>query len=258
LLFLSGAALAVDGTVLINQSTALTGLGGCDTPGFPITICQPGSYKHSGNLTVASETIDGIRVTADNVTVDLNGFTVKGARVCTGTGVAITCTGGSFGLSYGVAAFFTHNLTIRNGSVTGFGFGIYIEDSLLGDDSANGLVEEVHVYSNSANGMGVFDSVVRRCSMSHNGFHGIQAYGSVVESNVMVGNYFSGLSLGAGTTATNNVSRANRFGVEGGGSIIGSNTFLDNTEGSLIPNNTLLSQENNACGKWIGGTPYKC
>jgi len=50
---ISTAAFAVDGVVLINQNSALAGIGGCDTPGFPITICQPGSYRLSGNLTGA-------------------------------------------------------------------------------------------------------------------------------------------------------------------------------------------------------------
>jgi hypothetical protein len=36
----------------INQARALKGVGGCDAPGFPVTLCQSGSYKLTGNLLV--------------------------------------------------------------------------------------------------------------------------------------------------------------------------------------------------------------
>ena len=44
-------ALAVDGVTLIDQNKALAGsVTPGDTPGFPVTISQPGSYRLSGNL----------------------------------------------------------------------------------------------------------------------------------------------------------------------------------------------------------------
>src|SRR5262245_44146183 len=65
------SALAVDGVVLINQAT-VTAAGG-----FPHTISQPGSYKLSGNLAVPAG-VNGIYISASNVTLDLNGFTISG------------------------------------------------------------------------------------------------------------------------------------------------------------------------------------
>jgi len=62
-------AFAVDGVVLINQST-VTAAGG-----FPYTISVAGSYKLSGNLMVPS-LVDGIKIEASNVTLDLNGFSI--------------------------------------------------------------------------------------------------------------------------------------------------------------------------------------
>src|SRR5579863_4016947 len=89
LLAFAPAALAVDGTVLINQSTITNGLPGCPTGGhFPIVICQSGSYRLSGNLTVPANT-DGIDINADNVTLDLNGFSILGPTVCSGS--PLTC-----------------------------------------------------------------------------------------------------------------------------------------------------------------------
>ena len=63
-------AFAVDGTVLINQST-VTAAGG-----FPYKIMQSGSYRLSGNLIVPDANTTAIQVMADTVTV-VNG-TVRG------------------------------------------------------------------------------------------------------------------------------------------------------------------------------------
>ena len=44
---------ASDGVIEINQARALQGgVTEGDTPGFPVTISQSGSYRLTGNLTV--------------------------------------------------------------------------------------------------------------------------------------------------------------------------------------------------------------
>src|SRR5690242_21281609 len=87
---------AVDGVVLINQNTALAGnVTPGDTPGFPVTIAAPGSYKLSGNLTVPDANTTAIQITADNVTIDLNGFSIIGPVVCSGFPVTSCTTTGS-------------------------------------------------------------------------------------------------------------------------------------------------------------------
>src|SRR5438128_5729077 len=68
---------AVDGVVLIDQNRALAGsVTFGDAPGFPVTLSQPGSYRLSGNLTVPDANTTAIEVTANNVTIDLNGFSI--------------------------------------------------------------------------------------------------------------------------------------------------------------------------------------
>jgi len=64
---------AVDGQVLINQSTVMS------AGGFPYIISQPGSYKLTSNLIVPNF-VSGIQISASNVTLDLNGFTISGAQ----------------------------------------------------------------------------------------------------------------------------------------------------------------------------------
>src|SRR5437660_11740367 len=81
-------AYAVDGVVLINQSAALAGnVTPGDAPGFPVTISAAGSYRLSGNLTVNDANTTAIQITADNVAIDLNGFSIIGPTVCSGSPV---------------------------------------------------------------------------------------------------------------------------------------------------------------------------
>lgn len=66
-------------------------------------ITQPGSYYLSGNLAAAASK-DGIEIAANNVTIDLNGFTLEGPL-------------GNSGI---VAQQPLHGLVVRNGVISGF------------------------------------------------------------------------------------------------------------------------------------------
>src|SRR5262245_38474761 len=94
-LILATPALAVDGVIEINQVAVFAGgITPGDTPGFPATLSQPGSYRLTGNLDVtkmqngnpqpSSENITAILVTADDVQIDLNGFAIIGPVTCGG------------------------------------------------------------------------------------------------------------------------------------------------------------------------------
>jgi len=76
---LPACLFGVDGVVLINQATVMA------AGGFPYTISSPGSYKLSGNLTMATSqtgNIPGalqdvaILISSSDVTLDLNGFSI--------------------------------------------------------------------------------------------------------------------------------------------------------------------------------------
>src|SRR4051794_26927322 len=97
---------AVDGVVLIDQNRALAGnLTPGDTPGFPITISAAGSYRLSGNLTISDANTSAIVITAENVTLDLNGFAILGPVVCTVPVETTVCnsSGTGVGIAGGVA-----------------------------------------------------------------------------------------------------------------------------------------------------------
>src|SRR5207249_12260390 len=100
------SAYAVDGQVLINQSK-LSASGGT------YTITSPGSYKLSGNLQQKDKDTQVIVIASDNVTIDLNGFSVTGPVDCSS---GFPCR--NRGIGSGIATLADRsNLTVRNGTI---------------------------------------------------------------------------------------------------------------------------------------------
>lgn len=123
LLLATGLAQA---QVTIDQNKALAGnVTAGDGAGFPITLSQSGSYKLTSNLVVPVGA-KGIVITAPNVTLDLNGFTLAGPSACTRDTKtkAVACTYLD-GDTHGIDASATVGTAVRNGTVKGFaGYGI--------------------------------------------------------------------------------------------------------------------------------------
>src|SRR5947207_5818225 len=106
---------AVDGVILIDQNRALAGgVTPGDAPGFPVTISVAGSYRLSGNLTVPDANTTAISITAKNVTIDLNGFSIIGPTVCTGIPVtSCSPTGSGVGITSFQSMISVYNGVIR-------------------------------------------------------------------------------------------------------------------------------------------------
>lgn len=78
LLSLPVSVHAEEGEIEINQARAEAGeVTGSDTAGFPVTIDSAGKFALTGNLSAPSGTT-AIQVSADNVSLDLRGFSVSG------------------------------------------------------------------------------------------------------------------------------------------------------------------------------------
>src|SRR6266568_4278046 len=108
----------------------------CDAAGgFPYKITQPGSYRLSGNPTVPDANTTAIQVLADNVIIDLNGFSIIGPVVCTGspvTSCSPTPTNSNVNPNAGVDGGLFNNITVVNGTVRGMGRrGIFLEADRL-------------------------------------------------------------------------------------------------------------------------------
>ncbi len=217
-----------DGAVSIDQNSVQSGgVTPDDTPGFPVTISQSGSYRLAGNLNVNDLNTTAIQITADFVTLDLNGFSIVGPAVCT-TGTSTTCPAAGTGV--GVLAGtgqgpVPRGVRIRNGSVRGMGL-IGIE--LTGSVS---VVERVTVDSNAGGGMIVAGAVIQSAA-TQNGSFGIVA--DTVRDSTAQENSGDGIILGHnGGVATGNVSALNGgFGLAVQfGTASGNTLFLNQSAG---------------------------
>ncbi len=220
---------AVDGVTEINQVRALEGgISTADAPGFPVTINQAGSYRLTGNLTPpnATENTTAISITADNVTIDLNGFVIAGPV----TGCPASCSASS-GTGVGVSASTSrNNLTVFNGTVRGFGF----RGVSLGADSR---VERVQAVGNREDGINVGSGSTAIANVVRgNGDDGIATgTGATVGDNVVHDNGNDGIATGAGCTVVGNVVHDNRDDgiATGSGSTVSDNTSTSN---GIFPN----------------------
>jgi len=147
------SAYGVDGQIKIAQTAGTT---------FPITINESGSYVLTSNLTVT--TGNAININADNVTLDLNGHGIYGPG--TGTGK-------------GISAVNRYNITIKNGIVRGFSFGIYLYND-ADHKGAGHRIEGIQASNNGSHGISARYSTVTNCTANNNGDYGIYAPRSTV------------------------------------------------------------------------------
>lgn len=157
-----------------------------DTITLPFVIDKPGSYVLTSDLTGAPGA-DGLIVTASEVTIDLNGFTLRGVE---GSGAGIVVPDGA-----GVL-----RVAIFNGVVTGWGdWGIRLSRA-----DGDTLLEGVEA---SRNGNGIScppSSIVRRCQALENADRGILvSFSSLVEDCTAFGNGGIGLTVADQCVANN-------------------------------------------------------
>jgi len=229
---------------------------------------QPGSYYLTTNLTCASGQ-SGISVTANNVTIDLNGFSLTGSG------------SGSYGVSFGSTVT---NFTLRNGTVNGFYYGIgdgsaggsanVVLDgvTITGSGSAGvwsyraltvrnclffsnstaiflpngGQIIDCTVNSSSGSGIYVAGGEVRHCRVTNNGGIGIDVAPGVVSDCWVQNNALSGICVDAS--------------VQGGGSeiirnICNNNNTSDNGQHAGIRINVsgCRVEDNHVSFCWVAG-----
>jgi len=137
----AASAGAVDGTIEINQAKVMA------HGGFPYVISTANtSYRLTGSLTVSSTTADAIDVSANNVTIDLNGFSITGPGTPSGSGIA------------GLDA----NLTVENGTVIAFGSGTGVATGF------NGIVRNMRAISNGVGIQAASGSLISGSTINSN------------------------------------------------------------------------------------------
>jgi hypothetical protein len=213
----TGVANAVDGVVQINQARALAGgVTASDTPGFPVTIDAPGSYRLTGALAVPADQ-HGIVFSADEVTLDLNGF-------------AIVSAGGPL-LRSGVRIGSQLRAEVRNGLIRGF--------SQHGVDA-----------SGVSSGVRLLD--VRSVGHGSRGFS-LVGYGSLVDRCEASANGTDGIRVSPGSLVQHSVARGNGgFALRIAGSGYRSNVFTENNGGNANPQVAEQSDAENLGANYCG------
>jgi hypothetical protein len=208
----------------------------------PYTISQSGSYYLTKNLTATGT---AITVNADDVTVDLCGFSLTGNN--TGSGIYMTDR---------------INVEIRNGTIRNFSYGINDDYIMMVSNgtSTNHRVIGVRALSNVNFGIKLYgpNNEVRDCSASNNGTSasGSSIFGiSVGNNSTVTGNtvsnngtsaqvnaYVFGISAGNSCTITGNAVFSNGYMAAEDTTIYG----IAASSGSKITGNTVSSNGTSA------------
>lgn len=172
------AAVAMIGAMIVSTpGFAQTKFSGADP--FPKKLKKSGSFLQVSNITIPTKntTTDAVDITASNVTVDLQGYTIMGPG--SGTGIGINASGQS-------------NVTIENGIITGMGGpGI-----ILGPNS---VVRNVQIVNNGGDGVDCSSACLITSSVvSGNGGTGLN-FGTDTTSGYS-NNVISGTTTVAGGT----------------------------------------------------------
>ena len=222
----AAASTTDDGVVLIDQKAAKKGKISGDDPGFPVTLSESGSYRLSSNLSAEGTAIE---IAANHITLNLNGFRLKGD----GTGQGVTDNGASLS-----------GIAVSNGTITNFDDGINLRSS------ENNMVSKVRTINNFGHGMkiGVNSTVSGNASIG-NGKNGFDILGdSIVTDNVAKGNGFNGIfSDGEGNTVTGNTASSNHGrGISlASGTVIGNTASNNNDDGISASGATLVNNTAN-------------
>ncbi len=244
LLFLPLSCFAVDGVYEINQLCVDSGcFSPSDSPGWPVVLAQPGSYRLTSNLKISEAeaiedaiNITAIEITADGVSLDLNGFSIIGPKPLddTGTGVGVYS--------------FASGTSIANGHVTGMGGrGIICGESCRIDGvvaTLNGSVglqmSGWNLVTNSVSSLNlaggvVTNGLVKNCLISGNaGLAGLFALSrSMIEGTQIVGNSGNGVECSGCSLIDNVISDNTLMGVVfSGNASYGGNQINGNGSGN--------------------------
>lgn len=242
-------ALLADGSVPINQDRALAGgVTPSDTPGFPVTLDRPGSYRLTGNLDLTGQpdaaNLTAIEVEAGPVTIDLGGFVIEGPTTCDMDSLPACSPAGS-----GVGILATSlQVTVRNGTIDGMGrFGVELTlgecERLEGLRITNTQVAIVGPQQVDASGCTILGNSIDRVG------DGISCFGCIIRDNRISNSRSFGIAAGVGSTIVgNNVENSGASGlVAGRNSLVKDNVVTGSVDYGIVAHqgSTVV---NNSCG----------
>lgn len=223
------SAHASDGVIEINHAKVMA------SGGYPYTISLPGSYRLTSDLTQTNAAVEILHIDADGVTLDLNGFSIKGPNRCP-PAVPRPCTvaSGADGIVLSGKDAVVYNGSIRG--VAGYGvvsrqYGFVVRHVVVSesgksgimyqqgtvavppsgsgyDDFSPALIDHVVARSNDNYGVEISHGTVSNSQFGGNGAHSVAIY----VSGQAIDNHFGGAYTLCGLLAVPAVlARGNNF-----------------------------------------------
>ncbi|HTG44412.1 MAG TPA: hypothetical protein VK633_07750, partial [Verrucomicrobiae bacterium] len=244
---------------------------------LPYKISASGAYYLAANLSVPAG-VNGISVDASNVTLDLNGFTLRGAALSEAAisivpgkadvtiyNGAITAAGAGV---EGSAAVRVRVEGVRVSNCTGSGISLGAEGSVNHCDAhengttgirvgLSGTILNSRAHANGANGIETDQkSTVRESAAARNAFAGISAadYSKVMNS-IATDNNANGINAGAGVHITDCTASANKqSGINGGQlCLVTRASACWNAQGGVVVQDSSSVIDSSTSGNgWIG------
>jgi parallel beta-helix repeat protein len=218
----------------------------------PYTITESGSYCLIQNLTHTDRYSNAIVVEANNVTIDLGGYSLIGPT----TSYNETCSG--------IYMDMRSNVEIRNGTITNFpNRGIFADNSgeVLGSTGIR--IVSIRVTKTGAEGIVLwgYHHTVMNCTVTNTEIEVEQGHGGItcasfcsVTGNVVSRHAIFGIQTGSGCTIRNNTVGECSYGiVPGDGCSVTDNTiffagdgmWISDAAGCMIRGNTIRECQGN-------------
>jgi parallel beta-helix repeat protein len=277
----------------LSQVEPRTPVDAIHTPGnsyYGFTINQSGSYYLTTNIVCTNST--GILILANNVTLDMNGFSVTGVSGAGGAGYGIYIAGGFSRIrvcngivngwaDYGVASAANDVVLERlavsgntgSGVVLSASYGNVLRDSTISGntnygiwcDYGNATLDNLSVSGNGSSGIyfqGYASSLVKDCLISGN--YGINGYGincyestNINLEHLTISGNESGIYLNIGGNniiSDCGITGNTQSGIQttGSGSLISDNTCSGNPTGIYISGNNNRIENNHITGGTTG------
>jgi hypothetical protein len=199
----------------------------------PFTISTPGSYFLTRDVSGPANTGNGITIASDDVTLDLNGFSVVGTS-------ADTSQVHGFGINASLNP--AHNIVIRNGVVRDWNYGV------VGDNAHQSRIESIRALNNKWDGIrGGPDTAITDSSSASNGEYGIVSFGGTIQRCEVDGNTSAGIHVTDNSVVKDNsvhnslfdgIDVANNAVVEGNSVIAsGGQGIVSSGDGDVIKDN---------------------
>jgi hypothetical protein len=189
----------------IEARTPILKTSGSPVAGPHFIISQPGSYYLTGNITVSTGDAIVIADGVNDVTLDLNGFTITSTLTGSASGSAIDMPGAHSRITVCHGNISSGTTVTYLGVATPAGF----QNGIYGFNALHVIVAQVHVNGVASRGIFALQGIFSECTASHCGITGL-AGETVTNSSA---NYCGSYGIFASNATNCNAKAGSAYGL---------------------------------------------